>query len=390
MSWKGIINQTRAIDVLRRGISQGRVGHAYLFHGPDGVGKRAVALAFAQALQCRAGGDTPCDSCDACLKTKRMFHPDIHVLFPYPNDTTVEDISARLKLFGENPYIPFDFVRRPSLSDASKVSNKQAIYNVARVHEELRREMSFKPVEGRYKIAILTDVEAMRHEAANAFLKLLEEPTPATVFVLITTRPDRLLPTILSRCQRLRFDVLQAEGIQQALMERAGSDVEKAAMLARMANGSYSRAMALLENEELLGNRQLVLDYFRFSYARNTEKVAALIDQMGSLGRERLKGLLGLMLSWIRDLMLFRVTGEETLLINIDQVKSIRRFCEHVPDADVAAMTALVEQAIDMIGRNVNIPLALIVLSDALYRAMKGQDADRLYIPLHEGQLSNI
>ncbi len=133
-----------------------------------------------------------------------------------------------------------------------------------------------------------------------------------------------------------------------------------------------------------------MLDYFRFSYARNTEKVAALIDQMGSLGRERLKGLLGLMLSWIRDLMLFTVTGEETLLINIDQVKSIRRFCEHVPDANVAAMTALVEQAIDMIGRNVNIPLALIVLSDALYRAMKGQEADRLYIPLHESQLSNI
>jgi DNA polymerase-3 subunit delta' len=155
-------------------------------------------------------------------------------------------------------------------------------------------------------------------------------------------------------------------------------------MLARMENGYFSRALELLENEELLGNRQLVLDYFRYAYTRNTDKISDLVDQMAALGRERLKGLLGLMLSWIRDLMLYRVTGNQELLINIDQVQSVQRFCEHVPDADIQSMVSQVEEAIELIGRNVHSPLTLVVLADGLHRAMKGEQRDRLYIPLHE------
>ncbi len=161
-------------------------------------------------------------------------------------------------------------------------------------------------------------------------------------------------------------------------------------MLARMANGSYSRAIELLENEELLGNRQLVLDFFRYAYARHTDKISDLVDQMSGMGRERLKGLLGLMLSWIRDLMLYRVTGEEQLLINVDQIQSIRRFCEHIPDAKIQAMASLVEEAIELIGRNVHMSLALIVLADGLHQAMKGHELDRLYIPLHESRLAKV
>jgi DNA polymerase-3 subunit delta' len=192
MAWNGIINQQRVIEALKREISQQRVGHAYLFHGPDGVGKRAVAFALAQTLQCKerkTGGEiadaVACGVCSACMKAQKMMHPDIHVLFPYPTDAKPEDIAERLRFFSENPYAPFDYVRRPSLNDPNKVSNKQAIYTVARVNEDLRRSMSFKPVEGQYKVVLLTDVEAMRLEAANAFLKLLEEPAGSTVFILI-------------------------------------------------------------------------------------------------------------------------------------------------------------------------------------------------------------
>ncbi|MFK7847052.1 MAG: DNA polymerase III subunit delta' [Rhodothermales bacterium] len=390
MVWSEIINQRRVIKALKGEISQHRVAHAYLFHGPDGVGKRAVALALAQALQCKephsgeAGKTTACGTCSACLKASKMMHPDIHVLFPYPTDAKPEDIAERLRYFGENPYAPFDYVRRPSLSDPGKISNKQAIYTVSRVSEELRRSMSFKPVEGPYKIVILTDVEAMRLEAANAFLKLLEEPTGATLFILITTRPDRLLPTITSRCQRLRFDTLHADDISKALEDRTELDTTKAQMLARMANGSYSRALELSENEELLGNRQLVLDFFRLSYTQNTDKISDIIQQMNGLGRERLKGLLKLMLSWVRDLMLFKVTGNDELLVNLDQLQTIKLFCEKVPNAQIEAMAGLVEEAIELIGRNVQVNLVLTVLANGLYRAMQGTEEDRLYIPLHE------
>ncbi|MEM8485746.1 MAG: DNA polymerase III subunit delta' [Bacteroidota bacterium] len=396
MVWSEIISQNRVVEALRREMEQERIAHAYLFHGPDGVGKRAVALALGQALQCgtllearRAGNanettQEACGTCAACMKASRMMHPDIQVLFPYPSDTKPEDVAERLRAFAGNPYAPFDYVRRPSLNDPKKVSNKQAIYTVARVNQELRRSMSFKPVEGQYKVVLLTDVEAMRLEAANAFLKLLEEPSGATIFILITTRPDRLLPTIISRCQRMRFDTLHADDIQHALVQRAGLEADRATMLARMANGSYSRALELSENEELLGNRQMVLDFFRLSYTQHTDKIADIIQQMNGLGRERLKGLLTLMLSWVRDLMLYKVTGEEALLVNIDQFQTIKAFCDKVPNAQIEAMVSLVEEAIELVGRNVQNNLILTVLANNLFLAMHGAPDDRLYVPLHE------
>ena len=134
--------------------------------------------------------------CLACTKVGRLLHPDVHVLLPAPKDADTDDLRARLETLAKNPYATVDFVRRPSLDDPAKTSNKQAFYPVARINDELRRAMSYRPVEGRYKVAIMTDADLLRTEAANAFLKLLEEPAPQTVFILITSRPDRLLPTI--------------------------------------------------------------------------------------------------------------------------------------------------------------------------------------------------
>jgi DNA polymerase-3 subunit delta' len=360
------------------------VAHAYLFYGPDGVGKRATALAFAQALLCLEGGDTPCNQCNACHKVRRMLHADVHVLLPYPSDTTTEDLTERLRLLGEDPYATIDFVRRPSLTDPNKTSNKQALYTVGRVHEELRRAMSFRPAEGRFKIALIVDCDLMRTEAANAFLKLLEEPGPQTVFILTSSRIDRILPTILSRCQRFRFDPLPVEAIEQALQDRAPRPPGVAGMLARMADGSFSRALALAEHEDLMENRRLVIDFFRFAYARHIDKLSDLIEAMGNGGRERLKGLLNLMLGWLRDLVLYRALGASAPLVNVDQAETIERFCTNVPDADLTSMIYQVEEAIDLIERNVHTLLTLTTLAQVIGQAMHHPDTGPLYVPLVE------
>lgn len=380
--WSELIDQARVVEALRRTIAGGRVAHAYLFYGPDGVGKRATALAFAQTLLCERGGDDACGRCLACTKVTRLLHPDVHVLFPYPTDADEHEVAVRLQLMAENPYAAIDFVRRPSLSDPSKTSNKQAFYPVARINEEVRRAMSFKPVEGRYKIAIMTDADLLRTEAANAFLKLLEEPTPQTVFVLTTSRPDRLLPTILSRCQRIRFDALPAEALEEALVARAGVEPGPAATLARMADGSYTRALDLAENDDLMASRELVIEFFRQAYARNVDRLADLIDEVGKLGRERLKGWLGLMLRWLRDLLLYRTMGADAPLVNVDQADAVARFCDNLPDADLEAMVGLIEDATELVERNVHVGLALTALAHALGRAMRGPHAGRLYVPL--------
>ncbi len=379
MAWTSIIGQQRVADVLRRGLALDRIAHAYLFYGPEGSGKRAAALELAKALQCERAGEEACDACLPCSKVARLIHPDVQLMFPYPNDVEEADIAERIQRVAANPYAVIDFVRRPFLADPSKVSNKQAIYSVARVHQDLRRVMSFKPVEGRHKVAILTDVEHMNVQASNAFLKLLEEPSPRTVFILLTARADRLLPTITSRCQRLRFDPLAYEAIEEALLTRAGLGADAAGMLARMSNGSYSAALELAGNEELLASRERVVAFMRHAYTGTIDTLADQIVQLSAFGRERLKGWLVLLLSWIRDLMLYRVQGDAAVLVNSDQADTIARFCNGVPDADLETMVALVEETIHLIGRNTHVGLTLTVLAQSMHHAMRGRPAPALF-----------
>jgi DNA polymerase-3 subunit delta' len=284
----------------------------------------------------------------------------------------------------QHPYRAIDYVRRPSLSDPSQTSNKQAFYSIKRINDAFRRSMSYKPLEGRYKIAVITDADLMRTEAANGFLKLLEEPGPQTIFMLTTSRPDRLLPTILSRCQRLRFDPLPAEGIEHALIERDDVEPGYAATLARMADGSYTRALDLAENEALMADRDFVVQFMRMSYARHTDHLADLIQQLGKMGRERIKSVLRLMLSWIRDLVLFDAMGTQATLVNVDQADGIGKFCHNVPDADLEAMLRLVEETIELVERNVHLNLVLTSLAMALGRAMRESHSGHLYVPLAE------
>ncbi|MCS4200061.1 ATP-binding protein [Salinibacter ruber] len=390
MAWSSVLDQERVVQTLRRALTQERVAHAYLLHGPDGVGKRAVAYEMARALQCPEQADEACDACPTCRKTRRMVHPDVHVNLPHPwsqeKDRDEEDMGKRIRRLGDNPYAAIDYVRRPSLADPSETSNQQVYYRIDQVRQDIIQPMSLARGEGAYKVNVLIDAEKMREEAANTFLKLLEEPPPQTVFLLTTNRPEQLLPTILSRCQQLRFDPLLPETIEQALVDRENMAPDEASMLSRMADGSYSRALELAENDALMTSRELVLDYFRAAYTQKVESLDSCIQELKSQGRERVKSVLRLMLRCMRDLLLYRTMGEEAPLVNVDQKEAVARFCNNLPDADLEGMVTLVEEAMELAERNVRVALVLTALAQGLARAMRGQEVESLYVPLSEAE----
>jgi DNA polymerase-3 subunit delta' len=372
------------VDALRRAVERDRVAHAYLFHGPDGSGKRAAALALAQALLCERSDGRPCDTCSSCTRARRLVHPDLQFLFPQPADAPMDSVRERLDRIAADPYATVDFARRSSLDDPEAVSNRVVQYSVSRINEEVRRAMSFRSVEGGYKVAIVTDAEALRKEAANAFLKLLEEPTPNTVFILTANRLDRLLPTIVSRCQQVRFDRLGDEDVARGLSTRLGLPDSVAATIARMADGSYSRALDLAASEELLESREAAVDYLRAAYRAwsDVDRMSHQVEELARRSREHQKFQLGLMLLWIRDVVLYRERGADAAIVNMDQVQAITNFIERVPDADQAAMAELVEGAIELVERNVNSRLVLTTLAQKLALAMRGRGDARLYVPL--------
>lgn len=384
MLFANIIGQDRVVHSLARAIEQDRVAHAYIFHGPDGVGKRAVALALAGALQCTEFQDgDACGKCNGCHKAGKGLHPDIHVLMPTTTDVDLHDVSARLQLLAQDPYERVDFQHRPTLDGSRSSSNKQIFYSVEHINAQLRRAMSFHRAEGLYRVAVLLDVDRMRSDAANAFLKLLEEPGDRTVFILITNRIDHLLPTVISRCQQVRFLALSNETIEKAMLAR---NVEPgiAAMLSRMADGSISRALELFENQELLQTREKVLEFLRLSYQGKGDRVVSAIDLMIGQGREYVKFQLQVIMGLLRDLLLIRTTGDASLIVNIDQIDTLTSFSANLPDARLESMIEAVEETCHLIERNVNLRLALIALSRVLARAMRGEPSVKLETDLLE------
>lgn len=374
MAWEKVVGQKRVIQTLNRSLVSGRISHAYLFYGPEGTGKRAVAFGLAAARQCAAPIDgAACGTCNSCRKTEKGIHPDIHVLIPTIKDAPISDLTARLQALAEDPYSTVDFQRRPSMEESGGSTNKQVFYSVETVHESLRRAMSFHPVEGKYRVAVIIDADKMRTEAANAFLKLLEEPGRNTVFILTTDRVDHVIPTILSRCQQVRFEPLEVEDIARALVQREYADITTAAVLARMADGSLSRAIELAASDELPLVREEVLDYLRLSFKGRSDLVTAMVDKLAAKGREHTKFMLMVALGIIRDLMLISEAKRPELIVNVDQAAALAMFVQNLPGARITDMVEAVERTSYLIERNVNTRLTLISLSIVLRDAMHGK-----------------
>ncbi len=383
--WDRVVGQDRAIATLQQAVSGDRVGHAYLFFGPSGVGKRAAAIAFAEALLCERhsdpAADKPCGECNSCARTGRGLHPDLRVHLPFPGKEPPSDIVRRREMLFEDAYASVDYSVRPSLSDPSNTANKQTRYPIDYVHEALIRAQAFRPVEAAYKVTIITAAHLLGERGSNALLKSLEEPPPQTVNILLTDRPDLLLETVRSRCEQVRFVQIDAAQIADALVGR-GVATERADVVSRMADGSLSRALELAGDEDLAARRELVVAYMRASYTRNAERITDISTTMTAAGREQLKQTQLTLLDWVRDLVLYGETGDRSRIVNSDQADVIAAFCEALPDADLAGMAALVEQALVLTERNANVKLLMAVLAQKLGRAMRGAPPGALFEPL--------
>ncbi len=393
MPFSRVVGHERAVGVLQQALASGRVAHAYLFHGPAGVGKRAAALAFAQALQCERRG-TPggpvgdaCGVCLACTKVARLIHPDVHVYLPFPKvstqanrDERPDDYPERLARLAADAYDGTDYRQLAKLGGDAPPT-KAAEHRKIPIDTGVRHDLTYAPAEGRHAVGLLVDADRMRTEAGNSLLKLLEEPPPSVVLVLTAERLDGLLPTILSRCQRVRFDPLPAASIEAALVAR-GEGAPRAAFVSRMADGSLTRALALVGSEQLAEHRRLALDFLRAAYTARPERITPVVDAVAALGRERTRAWLDLVRTWVRDLVLARELGEAAPLVNVDQADAVRAFVTHVPYADADAMTALVADAEAAVERNASATLVLTTLALALGDAMRGASRDHLVRPL--------
>jgi len=315
MPFSGIAGHRPVIDLLKRGVARQTLPPSLIFAGPDGVGKRLAAVALAQALNCDrrdAGGDA-CGTCASCARIARSVHADVLIMEP-----------------GDSGTIKVDQVR-----DAIDRS-------------------AYRPFEGKRRVVIVEQADALVPEAQNALLKTLEEPPSASVFVLITARPDVLLVTVRSRCQRLRFGPLSAAEVAGILMRDHGFAETDARAAAAAADGSVGRA---LEEgaEEAIEAREAAARLLQTAGSstdvrRRLDAAKALAG--GAADRDDLSRRLLAMSSLLRDLGLLGAQGGAHALANADLEAQLQALLRHYDPPRTLDAFAVVDRALEALDRN--------------------------------------
>lgn len=368
-----LVGQQLAKEHIERLLGSGRISHAYLFSGPSGVGKTAFALAFAEVLN---GIDHLTNLGEQAFSKKSTWftHPDIHVFIPVPTSVTIDELRLRLEMLKKDPYEIVDFSLRPSITDESSSKNLRAFYPIDYFHDEIRPKAFLKPNEGRKTVIIMTGIETMRKEAANAFLKLLEEPSEDLIFLLTTGNTEALLPTIISRCQHIQLTPLKTKEIEQALITQDNLPEDEARYLARVSGGNYAMTR-FFDAETLKATREDIIKFLRYSYtldARNITEAAQ--DWQSERNLEGQIALLNVMEVFIRDLMVYRSSQNSSLVTNADQVEVIKKFCETLADARLEDMIAEVNHCKPMLYQNVQPKLIYTALAFRFSSLMRGLD----------------
>jgi DNA polymerase-3 subunit delta' len=372
-----IIAQEDAQEFLRRARQNARVAHAYLFHGPQGSGKEALALLTAQSFFCEKqrpqpvtialfdepvtkltapnenNSESACGICSACRRIAEMTHPDVRVIFPRTVSASEEERIEVLRSLAANPY------RR-----SKPWENPTILIDDIRM---LKRDLGMTSYEGRGTVALILDADRMKAEAANALLKILEEPPPQTLMILTAASLDGILPTIVSRCQPVRLLILTREQIAVVLQEQHHVAAERAQFIAKLANGNFRRALDLLE-DDVDSRRQQAVTFLRMAFRFN--KPAEQMDFLNTLVRDSdrrdLRQLLEFCTLLIRDGFVLKATGSSasshSTIINTDQERMLADLVKNLPDFDFPGVVAELEFAIECLDRYVQPWLVLMVL----------------------------
>ena len=304
MTYQDIVGQDEAKSRLLDEYRSGRIPHALMLSAPSGAGALPLAVAYARHLLCsHPTEDGPCGQCQSCRMAAKLQHPDLHFAFPIfkRNGSSKPTFCAEFlpewrELFLSNPY--FDTA---DWKEAAKVGNQQMMIYESESGEIIRK-LSLKSSQGDYKVLIMWLPEKMNESCANSLLKMIEEPYPQTVFILVSEEPENVLGTILSRTQVMELPPLPIPEVEHYLVSRYGVLEAEARRIARACEGNVSLALKTLRGED---SASVYLEHFkqlmRMAYSRNVRELRNWSDTLAAWGREEQKDFFAYCQRMIRE-----------------------------------------------------------------------------------------
>lgn len=368
MQFKDIIGQESVKRRLRESVREGRVPHAQLFCGPSGVGKLQLAIAYAQYLACpnRTEEDS-CGECPSCRQISQLQHPDLHFAFPITTadglDKPVCDDFLALfrRMVLERGYFDMDDWHGLLNDELKGVQTKQLLI-YERESSEILRKLSLMSFGEGYKTMIIWLPEKMNETCANKLLKILEEPPEQTLFVLVSDEPQRLLPTILSRVQKVEVPRLTEDEIAYALRERAEMSAEAAFDFAHMSGGSFLKARKVAANDQ---QNQLFLQMFQqvmrnawlVGHKQDYDALTAMREwaaDAAKLGRDERKAFLDYCMSQVRENYVTNFGVPEMVYQTAPERQFSSRFAPFINERNVEALLDQFSLAQRQIEQNAN------------------------------------
>jgi len=326
MNFARIPGHQEIIEKLIRSVKENRVSHAQIFTGPEGCSSLAVALAFAQYVSCenRQANDS-CGTCKSCIKYEKLIHPDLHFVYPVikkkgSNDEPVSDdyLPQWREFITDSPF--------RSINDwfgmiGSQETGQGMIYTAE--SSEIIRKLSLKPYESEFKIMIIWLPEKMNQTAANKLLKLVEEPPEKTLFLMVSDEPDKILPTILSRCQLVKIPAFKNDEIKSYLRNILGATEKEADEIARLSQGNLLRAIRIHgKNEATIQNLENFRTLMRHAWKRDIAAMIEWADKMASTGRETQKNFLEYSLQLLRENLMLSLNQHPKELVFLSEEES--------------------------------------------------------------------
>ena len=319
MSFALIQGQDRAVENLKQSLRRDKLHHAYLFSGPEGVGKKKTAVELAKALNCdQPGPEGACDQCLSCQRMEKQIHPDFIHLKPEGTNIRIEQIR------------------------------------------NLGQQLSYGPALGRFRLCLLDMASDLNEPAANAFLKTLEEPPPGTFFVLLVRDPGELLPTLISRCVSISFNPLSLSLIAEKLMEEKGISREEAMALSLVSGGSLGKAFQYIKTNFWKKQEAWITQLEGFSQAGMAQLFGWAKSWLGS--REEIQENLEIGQWCLRDLIWVRAGLEDKVSIQPHLKQRVRALAFSLPDKMWLKRMTLLNQASKYHSQNVNAQLNWEVL----------------------------
>jgi DNA polymerase-3 subunit delta' len=374
MKFSSIPGQSDIKRRLIQTVKDSRISHAQLFFGPEGSGKLAMAIAYAQYINCaeRTGEDS-CGHCPSCIKYEKLIHPDLHFILPVAVTRKVTKNPVTRDFLPDWRELLISkrcFVALNDWYEKIEIENKQAIINADDCNEIIKT-LNYKAYEAEYKVMIIWMVEKLYHAASPKILKILEEPPDKTLFILISANHDQIISTILSRTQPVKFFKADDATISEVLQTRLACPEDQLSALVRQIDGNLNLAFGWSTDQMETNLFERFAQWMRLCYQQKAAGLSAFIDSLTELGRERQKIFLQYALRFIRECLMLPYADPALSRLAPAEKEFAVNFASFIHEANGILFTEELNRALSHIERNANSSLLFMDLSLTFGKLLK-------------------